>query len=287
MNASVPLRRTVLFFPATRPDRYPSALASGADAVCVDLEDAVAPAQKDAARITALEILADRAPRRAELILRINSPRSTSGLQDLAALAESDRGPDAVMLPKLDSPDEVRWVEALLELRHPGIRLIAMIETALGLEAAPEIARATPRVSALLIGGVDLSTALRSSMDWEAMLYARSRVVHAAATAEIDAIDMPYRDVPDLEGLDRESRAARRLGLTGRTAIHPTQVPVIQQAFSPAPDEVARAGEIVEAYRRNQGGVLLVNGKLVERPVILAAERTLAIARIMGMAEAG
>ncbi|MBI4419581.1 MAG: CoA ester lyase [Gemmatimonadetes bacterium] len=272
------LRRTILFFPATASDRYPKAVASGADAVCMDLEDAVAEQAKDEARRTAVRLLEAGTPRPDELILRINTPKTEAGLRDLLAVCELKQPPDALMLPKLTTPEEVTWVDELVGTRHPDLTFVAMIETGEALELAHEIAQASSRVVALLLGGVDLSAALRSTMDWDALLYARSRVVHAAATAGVDAIDMPFRDVPNLDALKTEARAAARLGFTGKTAIHPTQVPVLHEAFAPSDEEVARAKDVVAAYERNRGGVLLVDGKLVERPVILSAQRTLAIA---------
>lgn len=284
-------RRCILFFPATRPDRYEKAVATGADAVCVDLEDAVDPNAKDEGRAAALELVeriaaapsgASAAGRRPELILRINDPADPEGRADLNALRRAAAWPDAVMIPKTRSPDDVRRVDdALTAPGRPAVPLLALIETAPGLSAAEAIATASPRLHALVLGGVDLSAELGCTLDWEPLLYARSRVVHAAALAGIDTIDMPFLDVADPEGLSRESRAAARLGFRGKVAIHPTQVAVIQEAFSPRAEEIERARRIVAAYEAQHGGVLLVDGKLVDRPVVLAALRVLASARIL------
>ncbi len=271
-------RRSILFVPANRPERYPKAQASGADSVCVDLEDAVGPEFKDEARLEVAHLLVDRSEGPAELIVRINSARTETGFRDLLTVLEAPFAPDAVMLPKVAEPAEVAWIGELLGSRHPSIELLPMIETARGLEAAAEIARASPRVVGLILGGVDLSAELGSTREWGPMLYARSRVVHAAALAQVGAIDLPYLDVPDIAGLERETRLAKALGLTGRTAIHPTQVEPIQRIFAPSPEEIDRARQIIEAYEANRGGVLLLDGKLVERPVLLAAQRTLATA---------
>lgn len=251
-------------------------MATGADSVCVDLEDAVGPDQKEEARQAVVELLAERPAGAAELIVRINSPRTELGLRDLLVVLEAPDAPDAIMLPKLAEPAEVAWIAELLGSRHPTIEILAMIETARGLQAAAEIATASPRIAALVLGGVDLSAELGSTRDWAAMLYARSRVVHAAALAQVGVIDLPYLDVNDLAGLERETKLAKSLGLTGRTAIHPTQVEPIQRIFAPTEEEIDRARRIIDAYDQNQGGVLLVDGKLIERPVVLAAQRTLA-----------
>ncbi|MCY3843858.1 MAG: aldolase/citrate lyase family protein, partial [Acidobacteria bacterium] len=132
--------------------------------------------------------------------------------------------------------------------------------------------------SAVFFGAIDFAADVGCEVAWDAALYARSRAIVAAAVARVGALDSPYMDVPALDALAAESRRTRALGFTGKAAIHPTQVPVIQAAFSPPAEEVAWARRIVEAYERNEGGVLLVDGKLIERPVIASAQRTLAIA---------
>jgi citrate lyase beta subunit len=271
----------MLFLPADRAERYPKALASGADAVCLDLEDGVSFGAKETARRRALELLAQRAPTRAEIIFRINDPKTGLGARDLAALVDSGVRPDALVLPKTAGAEEVRRVEASLGPKLPGLPLVLMIETARGVAAAEEIASSSPNVALLFFGAVDLSADLGCAIDWDALLYARSRVIVAAAAVGVEAMDAPFLDVANADGLAAESRAVRRLGFTGKAAIHPTQVPIIQQAFSPDEAEVAWARRIVTAYEDQKGGVLLVDGKLVERPVIAAARRTLAIAEAL------
>lgn len=268
-------RRSLLFVPAVRPDRYPKALATGADAVCIDLEDGVAFGAKEAARERAIALLAAREPAAAEVSLRINDPGTDLGRADLAALADSGVRPDALMLPKVPGAGAIAQVEAALGAALP---LIVQIETAAGLLAAAEIAAASPNVAAVFFGAIDLSADVGCAVEWEALLYARSRVVLAAGAAGVAAIDSPFMDVPAVDALAEESRRARRLGFTGKAAIHPTQVQAIQRAFSPPPDEVAWARKVAAAYEDQQGGVLLVDGRLVERPVVRAARRTLRIA---------
>ncbi|MCE2540291.1 MAG: CoA ester lyase [Acidobacteria bacterium] len=271
------VRRSLLFVPAVRPDRYPKALATGADAVCIDLEDGVSFAAKDEARDKALALFAGREPVRAEVSLRINDPKTDLGQRDLEAVRQSGIRPDALMLPKCDGPGEIRNVARALGALS-GLPLIVMVETARGVAAAEAIAAATPTVSAVFFGAIDFAADVGCEVGWDAALYARSRVVVAAAVAGVGALDSPFMDVPALDGLAAESRRTRGLGFSGKSAIHPTQVAVIQAAFSPAAEEVAWARRIVEAYDRNRGGVLLVDGKLIERPVIASARRTLAVA---------
>ena len=271
------IRRSLLFVPAVRPDRFPKALATGADAVCIDLEDGVAPGAKDAARAQALALLAGRGPSAAEVSLRINDAKTELGRTDLAALVESGARPDALMLPKVAAADEIRSVGAALAHGGGALPLIVQIETAAGLLAAAEIAAASPHVSAVFFGAIDLSADLGCAVEWEALLYARSRVVLAAGAAGVSALDSPFMDVPALDALAEETSRVRRLGFSGKAAIHPTQVPVIQKAFAPSAAETAWARKIVAEYERQQGGVLLVEGQLIELPVVRSARRTLRV----------
>ena len=272
------VRRSVLFVPAVRPDRFAKAVATGADAVCIDLEDGVSVEQKDQARDNALALLAERPACRAEVMLRINEPGSDLGERDLAALVGAGFSPDSLMVPKVSGPETLTSLERRLGPALAGLPLIVQIETACGLAAVETIATASPNVVVLFFGAVDLSAELGCAIEWDALLYARSRVVAAAALVGVDAMDTPFMDVSDPDQLDEEAAAVRRLGFTGKAAIHPTQVPVIQGAFSPDAAAVAWARRMVEAYEANLGGVLLIDGKLIERPVIASAQRILAIA---------
>ena len=268
-------RRSLLFVPAVRPDRFPKALATGADAVCVDLEDGVGFGAKDEARSKAVELLANRSPTRSEVSLRINDANSDLGRRDLEAVVRAGARPDALMLPKVSGPDEIRAAEAMLSGAFEGLPLIVQIETAAGVANAREIGAASENIAALFFGAIDLSADIGCAVEWDALLHARSEVVLASALAGVSALDSPFMDVPALEELAEESRRTRGLGFVGKAAIHPTQVSVIQEAFSPTSEEVAWARRIVEAYEKNDGGVLLVDGQLIERPVIAGAQRML------------
>lgn len=269
--------RSVLFFPADRPERYAKALATGSDAVCIDLEDAVGPERKDEARTAALELLRQPPPERTSRLLRINHPGTPAGEEDVRALVEAtSQGAvlDALLVPKVNAPEELRRLSDAWG-RGPGAPPLApFIETAEGLQVVSQIVRAAS-VAFVLLGGVDLATELGCEIGWGELLYARSRVIHAAALARIRAIDMPFLDVRDDAGLAEEARRAARLGFSGKIAIHPTQVAAIRSAFTPTPAAVRRARAVVEAYGRAGGGVALLDGKLIELPVLEAARRTL------------
>ena len=272
------VRRSVLFVPAVRPDRLTKAVATGADAVCLDLEDGVSFEQKDDAREKAIVLLADPPSGSTEIMLRINEPGSELGERDLSAMLDAGVRPDSLMVPKVNGPDTLRALERRLGPPCEGLPLIVQIETAAGLAAIESIAMATPNVAVMFFGAVDLSAELGCSITWDALLYARSRVIAAAALVGVDAMDTPFMDVSDPKQLASEVAAVRLLGFTGKAAIHPSQVSIIQEGVSPDDEMVAWARRIVEAYETNKGGVLLVEGKLVERPVIASAQRVLAVA---------
>lgn len=327
MSVRFPPVRSILFVPGDRPDRYGKALSAGADAICIDLEDAVAPGAKAGARESVARFLArretpgptgaapahaaptgaapahaapahaaqtdatqtDAAPahgRQPLVIVRVNDPGSDEGARDAASLAAGPP-PDAFMIPKVTTDAGIRDARRLLG----DVPLIPIIETVRGLEnvadigaagpaiAGPAIAgpaAAAPAVAALIFGGFDLSVELGAEPEWEPLLYARSRVVHAAALSGIEAIDMPSRDLRDMTGLRDEAAKARRLGFAGKVAVHPAQIPAIHEVFTPSPEEVERARRIVEADRAAGGAAVALDGRMVDRPVVEAARRMLA-----------
>ena len=270
-------RRSFIFTPGNRPEYFTKALTSGADIVCVELEDGVAPHDKDEARAKMLALFAQPHPDDGiERIVRVNCGRTTDGLADIEAILRARCPVPSIMLPKVKGPEEVRAVAEMFEDQGLETRIQAIIETNEGLEAAYEIAQATPRLDALLFGAVDLAAELRCANSWEAMLYARSRTVHAAAAAGIDVIDVPWLDLEDMAGMRQEAEASAGLGFTGKGAIHPKQIAVLNQVYSPNPDEVAYARKVIEAYAKANTGVVVVDGKLIERPVLRTLHRILA-----------
>ena len=280
MSDRFPPCRSILFVPGDRPERFEKAVASCADAICIDLEDAVPPGRKTGARVSAGGFLKEWAEEpasrggeagRPRVIVRVNDPGSRAGQQDAATLADCPP-PDAFMIPKVTTDAGVWNARAFL---GDDVPLIPIVETALGLENASHIAAALPTVAALVFGGFDLSVELGAEPGWEPLLYARSRVVHAAALAGVDAIDMPSRELRDMATVRAEARKARRLGFAGKVAIHPAQIPAIHEVFTPSRDEVRRARRIVEADRAAGGAAVAVKGRMVDRPVVEAARRIL------------
>ena len=271
------LTRSLLFTPADRPDRFAKGPSSGADGVVLDLEDGVGLPAKPAARKAALAFFADpvAAPSGFVWALRLNHVTTQAGLEDLLALRDANK-PAVVVLPKTESVAEIEI--ALAHLSANGApTIVALIESGRGLAAAEEIAT-HPAVAALAFGGADLAADLHATLTWEPMLFARSRIVQAAASAGIAAWDVPFLDIHDPDGLKRETVAAKALGYVCKLAIHPAQIATINAVFTPSQSEVVRAQRVVSAFEAAHGGACQVDGKMVDAPVVKTARRTVALA---------
>jgi len=277
-------RRSFIFSPGLKPEIFPKALASGADIVCVELEDGIAPKDKDAARTNAMALFATpQADDGVERMVRINCLRTAFGLADVQAVLDSDMPPPALMLPKVMTPDEIVWLDSLLTERGHDTRLHIIIESNAGLEAVHDIARASSRIDTLFFGGVDMAAELRCQNAWEPLLYARSRVVNAAAGAGLDVIDVPYLDLEDAAGMEREARLARELGFSGKGAIHPKQIASLNNVFTPDDAMVARAKRVLQAFEEADTGLVVIDGKLIEKPVLREMQRIVSIAERVSM----
>jgi (S)-citramalyl-CoA lyase len=276
-------RRGFLFAPGTAPDMFPKAVKAGPDIVCVDLEDAIAPGDKVRARQGTMDLFRAGADHgRSEVLVRTNALTTRDGFADVLALLDLETPPDGLMLPKVRSPDEVRLLDDLLTGEGSPLRLQVIIETNRGLDACHEIAAASSRVDALLFGGVDMAAELRVAPTWEGLLYARTRCVHAAASAEIDLIDVPFLDLSDMDGLAEEAARCAAIGMTGKGAIHPKQLPAITAAFTPSAEEIAQARRVVAGFEDAGTGLVVIDNKLIEKPVLRSMRRILAIAEAMG-----
>ena len=263
---------------------YPKALASGADIVCVELEDGIAPKDKAQARAHALKLFeAPQANDGVERIVRINSMRERFGIEDVNAILATDTPPPALMMPKIRTPDEVVMLDELLSEAGHETRLHVIIETNAGLEAAYDIAHCSDRIDAMFFGGVDMAAELRCQNAWEPLLYARSKVVHAAASAGLDVIDVPYLDLDDPEGMRVAAEQARGLGFAGKGSVHPKQIPALNEVFTPSTDQIARARRIIAEFEAADTGLVVIDGKLIEKPVLRDMHRIVAIADRMGL----
>ncbi|MER7499300.1 aldolase/citrate lyase family protein [Nonomuraea pusilla] len=270
---------TWLYAPADRPAVVAKALAAGADAVVVDLQDAVAADRKDVARETLAEHLAawseQAGAHGVELHVRVNEPGGDPGARDLAILGSLDGvdGIDVVRVPRVEQPDDLDPVREAWGDR--ALRLHPLIETARGLRQAFEIA-AAPDVAAISLGEGDLSVDLGVT-DEDGLTWARSRLVVAAAAAGLPAPSMSvFGDLSDERGLAGSCALGRRLGMRGRAAIHPRQLPAIVEAFTPGAREIALAQQVIDAAERSGGARRLADGRFVDAPVVAAARRVLA-----------
>ena len=277
---SIRARRSFIFTPGLKPEMFPKALACGVDMVCVELEDGIAPHDKAEARKHALGLFKDdKGFENVERILRINSLRTQFGLEDLQAVLKSDNPPPALMLPKVMDAEEIIIVDDLLSEANKTCDLHPIIETNKGLENVFKIAAASKRIKTLFFGLIDMAAELRCKLTWEDLLYARSRVVHAAAREGLDAIDGPYLDLGDNEGLKRYCEQARNLGFAGKGSINPKQVPIINDIFSPNDEEVKKAERILSVFEEANTGLVMVDGKLIEKPVLRQMQRTVDISK--------
>ena len=272
-------RRSFIFSPGLKPEMFPKALASGTDIVCVELEDGIAPKDKDSARRHALALFQEpQADDGVERIVRINCLRDPFGLADVRAILTTDTPPPALMLPKVKTPDEIVWLDDLLTERGHDCRLHVIIETNAGLESVYDIAKASSRIDALFFGGVDMAAELRCRNAYEPLLYARSRIAHAAAGAGLDVIDVPYLDLEDPDGMKREAELVRDLGFSGKGSIHPKQIAILNEVFTPSEAQIAHARRIIDAFKEADTGLVVIDGKLIEKPVLRDMHRILAIA---------
>ncbi len=271
-------RRCLLFVPGTRPERFSKALASDSDQVCIDLEDAVPLADKATARKAALDFILSAVPERTELGLRINNVMSDLGQADLAAIAASRARPAFVMLPKVESAAEV--LSALHILNNTDVPVIAQLESPHAVFEARAIARVSQRVQALMFGGYDYAVAARAKPTYDGWLWARGMVAAAAAEAEIGALDVPSLEIKNLGAVSGETDDVIALGFTGKAAIHPAQVAAVQSAYLPTEMEVVQATKIIAAILEANGAAIAVDGKLVDRPIELAALRIIELAKL-------
>jgi (S)-citramalyl-CoA lyase len=267
-----------LFTPGTKPDLFPQAGEKGAGALVIDLEDSVAPSDKSAARRNALDYLAGKSADHIHCALRINPPDTELGDCDLQSVLASSVTADFLILPKSESPHTIsRVIEALTQAEKQ-TRVIALIETIAGIHALDQIASGERRPDAFLFGAADMAADLGAAVEWEPLLFARSRLVMAGARAGIPTLDAPYFNIADQDGLQREATSAMKLGFHGKCAIHPSHLPAINAVFTPSAEEIDRARRVLAA---SQQGVAQVDGRMVDAAFLRSARAILARAGIV------
>ena len=287
------MRRSMLFLPGNAPKMIINGNYLGSDAVIFDLEDAVAPDQKDAARLLVRNVLGSLEFDRVETIVRINSIDTPYWQKDLEAIVPCR--PNIIMLPKTGVAHDVEVVddyltalEEKLGMEVGTVRLMPLIETALGIENAYFIAAARKRVIALFLGAEDLTADLRCKRTKEGreIDYARSRMVNAARAAGVDVYDTPFTDVNDDEGIVADATYAKSLGFTGKASISPRHITAINTVFSPTKADIAYAYEVMDAIAeaKAQGkGAIALRGKMIDAPIVARAQQTIAAAEALGI----
>ena len=287
------MKRSMLFIPGNTPNLLINGDRLGADMVIFDLEDAVSPDEKDSARILVRNTLRYMGFKGLKTIVRINSVDTAYWKKDLDEIMKY--GPDMVMLPKSGTADDVREADAYMSkletelgLAVNSVRLMPLIETALGVENAFAIATATKRVSAIFLGAEDLTADLRCKRTKEGreIEYARTRLVAAARAAGVDVYDTPFTDVNDDEGMRKDAEVAKALGFTGKASISPRHVDIINEVFSPSEKDVSYAYEVMDAIRtaKAQGrGAIALHGKMIDAPIVERARQTIEAAEELGL----
>ena len=279
----IKVRRSFIFTPGLNPEMFPKALASGADMVCIELEDGIAIKDKDEARkstINALKTL--EVKNDVELVVRVNCQRTKPGLLDFEALISSKLRVKALMLPKVKTPDEITFIDDLLTDCNLDTDLHVIMETNEALENIYDIAHASKRIVALYFGGVDMAAELRVPNSYENLVYARSKLVHAGASVGVDVIDVPYLDLEDMNGMKKEAELVRNLGFTGKGSIHPKQINILNEVFTPSKGEITKTKKIIDQFNASDTGLVVIDGKLIEKPVLREMQRRILVAEKIG-----
>jgi citrate lyase subunit beta/citryl-CoA lyase len=276
--------RTMLFMPGNNPGMLASAGNLGADSVILDLEDAVAPGEKDAARILVRHTLTDLRPENVTCVVRINGLDTPYWRDDLAAAVTG--GADVVLLPKCEHPDMLREIADCIgtSSRNGGaIKIMALVESALGIENASAIASFGGPLIGMLLGAEDLTAGMgaKRTPEGDEIAYARGRVLMAGKAAGIAAVDTPFPFVTDMEGLAKDAAYAAQLGFSGKALISPHHVHAVKTAFMPTPEQVAWASRVIEtaeAAERDGKGAVSLDGMMIDLPIIKRAKSVLQMA---------
>jgi len=280
----------MLYIPGNNPAMIQQGGVYGADSILLDLEDAVALNQKDAARILVRNMINVIDFYDSEVCVRVNHLSTPFGLADLEAIVPLQ--PSAIRYPKTESAEEVAELLQIIEkiedrhgLPHSKMTLHAMIETAMGVQNVFDIASKFDRVDAITIGGQDLTADMNIvyTPDGAGIDFARKRIVMAAKASHIDVIDTVFPDVNDEEGLRRETEYAKKIGLSGKAVINPRQIEIIHDVFTPTEEEIRKAYRIVKEFRANSAsgiGVFAIDGKMIDAPIVTRAEYILKLANV-------
>jgi len=280
--------------PGNNPGMLQDAAVLGADSIILDLEDAVSLTEKDSARILVREALRYLDYAKVEVVVRVNPMDTEFGALDLDMIARAK--PDTLLIPKADV-EEIKLVDTMLAKIEAeesylvgSIKIMALIETALGLETVYDVIKASQRLVGVLLGGEDLTSDLgiRRTKEGDEIFYARNKVATACRALKVDAIDTPFTDTNDYEGLAKDTAKAKSLGLTGKSAINPRQIELIHSVFAPTEPELKQALRILAAMQdaaKEGKGVFSLDGKMIDAPIIQRARTTVELGQRLGLIE--
>jgi citrate lyase subunit beta / citryl-CoA lyase len=283
------LRRTMMFVPGNNPGMVKDAYIYNSDSIMFDLEDSVSIAEKDAARALIYYALTSFDYGDKELVVRVNDPATEVGIADLEAMVRA--GVHVIRLPKTEKAEDVVFCEQQIERiekeigKEVGVtKMMAAIESAEGVLNAREIALASKRLIGIALGAEDYVTDMKTnrSPDGIELLFARSMILHAARAAGIAAIDTVYSDVNNEEGLIHEATLIKQLGFDGKSVINPRQIKPIIKIYTPTEKEIQKSLAIMEAIKEANAkgsGVIALNGKMIDKPIVLRAKRVLKLAK--------
>ena len=286
------LRRTMLFLPGNNPGMVQTSSILGADSVILDLEDAVSITEKDSARVLVREGIKTFNFSNVELVVRVNPLDSPFGEQDIREIAKCK--PDTLLIPKaneesIKNSDKIlSEVETAEGFEENSIKLMALIETAYGLENVYSVIQASKRIDGVLLGGEDLTSDLgvKRTKQGEEIFYARTKIATACKAIGISAIDTPFTDTEDFDGLKKDTLKAKSLGMTGKSSISPRHIETIHSVLSPTEKEINYALRVLDGIKeaKKKGlGVFSVDGKMVDAPVIKRANTVIETAKSLGL----
>ncbi|SYW08372.1 citrate (pro-3S)-lyase subunit beta [Oenococcus oeni] len=283
------LRRTMMFVPGNNPAMLKDAGIYGADSIMFDLEDAVYLSEKDAARILVFNALTTQDYGDAELVVRVNGLDTPFFKNDVYAMVKA--GVDVIRLPKTESAEMMRQLESVIEeaekkfsIEVGTTHMMAAIESAKGVLNAPEIAAASDRMIGIALSAEDYTTDMKTHRypDGAELEFARNMVLHAARAAGIAAFDTVFTNMNDTEGFIRETQYIHQLGFDGKSLVNPRQIPLVNQVYAPSESEIEKAEDVINAIEEAKAkgsGVISLNGQMVDRPVVLRAQRVMKLAK--------
>lgn len=279
------MRRTMLFIPGNNPSMIINSDVFGADSIIYDLEDAVSPNEKDAARILVRNILRNMKNNHTEKVVRINSLKTEFWKKDLEEILPI--GIDVILIPKAETQEEMILVEQYLEkleeennIEVGKTLIIPLIESAMGIENSFQIAKSSKRITALFLGAEDLTADINAkrTKKGEEIFYSRTRIVVAAKAAGIEAIDTPFTDANDYEGLREDTMFAKELGFTGKAVISPRHIDIINEVFTPSEEELYYAERVIDTIEQAEKegkGVVALDGKMIDAPIVNRARQVI------------